>query len=288
MPVFVSPGNHDWFGPQSLYHQVDWTPNVHVFTEDRLLPVELADGLTLWGAAHCAPANTDGFLDGFAVDRGGIHLALFHGSENGDFGWQESGKVPHAPFAAEQIPRAGLAHALVGHFHAPRDGAWHTYPGNPDPLAFGETGERAAVVVEVHADGSVQRTRFPVATSQVSDIEVDLTGIAHSGEVRTRVMTSVADLAGIVRVTLRGEIGRDADVRAADLDGVAPHLEALVPRLGRITVAYDLDALAGEATVRGQFVRDVREAELDDDVRRRVLVTGLRALDGRSDDLEVL
>src|SRR5437867_3628042 len=31
MRIFIAPGNHDWFGPQSLYRQVDWSPNVHIF-----------------------------------------------------------------------------------------------------------------------------------------------------------------------------------------------------------------------------------------------------------------
>jgi DNA repair exonuclease SbcCD nuclease subunit len=30
LPVFLAPGNHDWFGPKSLYRQLDWSPNVHV------------------------------------------------------------------------------------------------------------------------------------------------------------------------------------------------------------------------------------------------------------------
>jgi DNA repair protein SbcD/Mre11 len=47
LPVFLAPGNHDWFGPVSLYQQVGWAANVHVFTEDRLTPFELADGLTI-------------------------------------------------------------------------------------------------------------------------------------------------------------------------------------------------------------------------------------------------
>ncbi|MGH3828312.1 MAG: metallophosphoesterase family protein, partial [Pseudonocardiaceae bacterium] len=58
LPVFLAPGNHDWFGPASLYHQVKWAPNVHVFDESKLVPVSLADGITLWGAGHRAPANT--------------------------------------------------------------------------------------------------------------------------------------------------------------------------------------------------------------------------------------
>ena len=43
-----------------------------------------------------------------------------------------------------------------------------------------------------------------------------------------------------------------------------------------------------QALLRGQFVRDVlAAAELDEDDRRRVLVTGLRAFDERHPDLRV-
>ncbi|MCQ4084348.1 metallophosphoesterase [Streptomyces sp. RB6PN25] len=287
-PVFLAPGNHDWYGPSSLYRQVDWPSNVHVFTEARLSPVELADGLTLWGAAHRAPANTDGFLDGFRVDRGGVNVALFHGSEQSELPYQESGKAPHAPFRAAQIREAGLDHALLGHFHLPKDAETHTYPGNPDPLEFGETGERGAVIVTVTSDGTVARTRQRVAHSEVHDVTVRLDGVEHTGQVRERVAAAVAAMTGIARVTLEGEVAPDINVRAEGLEGVAPHLEALVARLGAVRPAYDLAALAEEATVRGQFVRDVQAAaHLDEDTRRRVLITGLRAFDGRADELEV-
>lgn len=283
LPVFIAPGNHDWLGPASLYRQVDWTDNVRVFSTDRLEPETLRDGFTLWGAAHRAPANTPGFLDGFQVDRGGVHVALFHGSEQGELQFQGEGKKPHAPFRASQIGAAGLHHALVGHFHAPRDAPEHTYPGNPEPLSFGETGPRGAVLVTVASDGTVSRQRHRVAASQVADVAVDLTGTSHAGEVRERVATRIAGLTGTVRVTLEGEIGPEVDLTTDDLGEPPPGL-VMVARLGRITVGYDFDALAQERTVRGQFVRDVREAaSLTEDQRAKVLVTGLRALDGRAD-----
>lgn len=289
LPVFLAPGNHDWFGPSSLYRQGNWSPNVHIFDTPVLTPVSLDEGLTLWGAAHCAPANTPGFLDGFRVDRGGVHLALFHGSEQGELSFQEPSKVPHAPFRAEQVRLAGLDHALVGHFHQPADGREHTYPGNPDPLTFGETGLRGAVLVTVRDDGTVSRERHAVAASQVSDVEVDLTGVTHSGQVAQRVIDGLASRSGTVRVTLLGDIGPDVDLRLQDLANLPlPHIDAVVSRLGSISVAYDFDRIKGEQTVRGQFVRDVLNADnLSEEQRQRVLVTGLRALDGRSDELEV-
>jgi DNA repair protein SbcD/Mre11 len=288
VPVLVAPGNHDWLGPASVYARTAWSPNVHVFTSEELTPHRLADGFTVWGAAHCRPAGTAGFLDGFHVEGPGVHVGLFHASLRSGLAFQEEDKQPHAPFDAEQVPAAGLHHAMVGHYHTPADGDVHTYPGNPEPLSFGESGERGAVVLDVGDDGSVTRSRHSVARSTLHDLAVDITGCASGHEVRQRIEAALAGLAGTVRVTVAGEVEPGAQVDLAGIDEVAPHLDALVARLGRVTVAYDIDDIASHTgTVRGRFVRDVLDAaDLDDDIRQRVLVTGLRALDGRT-DLEV-
>ncbi len=280
LPVHVAPGEHDWYGPASPYRHVDWTPNVHVFGGSRLTPVELADGLTLWGAAHRSPASTDGFLDGFTAARAGVNLALFHGCEAAT----AAGAVPYAPFRAEQLDAAGLHHVLLGHVHAPVDHPRFTYPGNPGPLAPGETGPRGAVLVTVADDGTVRRTRYDVAGGRVHEVRVDVTGAVRAAEVRDRVAAAVADRQGVVRVTLHGALAPAVDLAdLADLQGTAPHLEGLVLREGVLDVGADLDAVAAERTVRGQFVRDVRsDPALDEDTRRRVLRVGLRALDGRT------
>ena len=108
-PVYIAPGNHDWYGPESLYRRVAWSPNVHIFRTDSLEPVALADGVTLWGAAHLVPANTRGFLDDFHVEGEG--LALFHGSEDSWFTEQGEGKAPHAPFSPNP-PTVWVARAV--------------------------------------------------------------------------------------------------------------------------------------------------------------------------------
>ncbi len=281
--VFIAPGNHDWCGAAGVYRTAEWSDNVHVFTGGRLEPVPLADGVSLWGAGHQAPAGTGNFLEGFRVDRSGVNLALFHGSERGWLAAQGADKAPHAPFLAEQIEAAGLDHALLGHYHTPRDAERYTYPGNPDPLAFGETGERGAVILTVRGDGSLQRERRSVAVSQVHDIAVYVTGCAHGAAVRDRVLEALRPLRGFVRATLHGDLDPDIDLHPEDLDGAAPWLDGLQVRMGDIRPAYDLESLKEEPTVRGQFVREVLAAGLPWDEERRVLMTGLRALDGRED-----
>ncbi|UGU30629.1 metallophosphoesterase [Mycolicibacterium smegmatis] len=290
--VLLAPGNHDWFGPGSLYQQVEWSDNVHVFNTTQLTALPFTEGVTIWGAAHCAPANTPNFLDDFQVDRGGIHIGLFHGSEQGNLALQHSGKEPHAPFYADQIRRSGLHHALLGHFHKPVDGEFHTYPGNPDPLSFGEDGSRGAVVVEISDDGSITRERVRVATTTANDVRVDVTGATHHNAVLHRISEATAELHGAVRVTLEGTLEPDVDLRLLDIEASAPdHLDALLIQKGRLSIAesYDLERLAEEHTVRGQFVRDVLNSEsLTEEQRQRVLITGLRALDANVNELEIL
>ena len=284
--IILAPGNHDWLSPQSPYATVDWSPNVAFFTESRLTPLTLADGLTVWGAAHRAPANTDGFFAGFRPDRGGVHLALAHASERSLLGWQQPGTQPHAPFDAAEIAAAGLAHAFLGHYHLPRDAERHTYPGNPDPLEFGEEGERGAVVATIGPDGSVVRERRTVAVSQVHDVTVTIDGAQHATDVQAAVQAALAPLAGCVRVTVEGELAPGASLDVAELHRLGDHLEGLVVRAGDVRVGHDVEAIAAESTVRGQFVRDATEQIADPEERRRIVLTGLRALEGRA-DLEV-
>ena len=84
------------------------------------------------------------------------------------------------------------------------------------------------------------------------------------------------------------EVTVTAQRREQSLQEVPHEVDDLVIRTSGLRMGYDLDSIAEENTVRGQFVRDVRSADdMDEDERRRVLATGLRALDGRH-DLEVV
>jgi len=286
--IFLAPGNHDWYGPRSPYATVAWPPNVHLFTETTLTPVSLADGVTVWGAAHRAPANTDGFFADFRPDRGGIHLALAHASERGALGWQDPGKQPHAPFDAGELDASGIQHAFLGHFHLPRDAAHYTYPGNPDPLEFGERdgrdGERrGAVLATLATDGTITRERHSVAVSAVHDITVRVERALHADDIRAELGTALAGLDGSARVTLTGELAPSIHLDLRELMRLGSHLDGFVLRTDGLQVGYDLSAVRAEGSVKGQFVLDA-EAEIgDEERRRRVILTGLRALEGRAD-----
>ena len=123
--------------------------------------------------------------------------------------------------------------------------------------------------------------RFPF-----HDVELDITGCMSRAEIRWRLKQALANLAGLARVTVSGEVPAELDFNIRDLAEIQHSLEGLLIRIGGIRPRFDVEAIAKETTVRGQFVRNVLAAVMDDEKRQRVLMTGLRALEGKR-DLEV-
>ena len=290
MPVLLAPGNHDPVVSASPYVTAEWTPNVHVFLQPELSAFRLGDGFTIWGAGHDRPAYTPGFFDsGFRVSGVGVHVALFHGAERGTLRFQEEGKIAYAPFDAEQVAAAGLAHAFAGHYHQPRDTDLLTYPGNLEHLAFGEAGERGLVIATVSPEGLVTSQRHVLARVGMYDVSVDADGCGTVDEIRGRLEAALAELpqdapVRVARVTVTGQAAGPLHLFWEDLVTVPHSLDKLVLQRLELQAADDLDQIAAEPTVRGAFVRMVREAaQLDPDDRELVLTAGLRALSGRGD-----
>lgn len=130
MPVVLVPGETDPAGRFSLYERTDWPANVHVLgIEDDPEPVEVAAGLTIWGAA--APDA----LARFTAPGSGIHLGLTH-------------------WAPPEDDRTGLHHIVTGQSQAPATGPRATCPGAAQPY-LPEGGAGSAVLLSVFDDGAV-------------------------------------------------------------------------------------------------------------------------------------
>lgn len=103
--VFISPGNHDWYGPGSPWETVDWPENVYVFKENRLTAVEVPErNLVIHGAAFSGPEQLESLLAGFTAPADGkCHIGLLHGEAG------RGGGADTAPSAGKRRRPSGLA-----------------------------------------------------------------------------------------------------------------------------------------------------------------------------------
>ena len=147
-PVFLAPGNHDYYHINSLYAALDWPENVHIFTSGDLEAVELPQlGCVVHGRAFQASREDASPLAGFSAPQDGtIHLMVLHG--------QVDGAGDYAPISREDIAASGLTYLALGHVHqcsgVQREGnTFWAYPGCPEGSGFDETGEKG-VLYEIH------------------------------------------------------------------------------------------------------------------------------------------
>lgn len=278
--VFIAPGNHDFYSPESPYAFIPFSDNVHIFRSGTPECVPLPDlGCRIWGAAFTdryAPPLLSGFS---APGDGTADIMVLHGDLAGDV---------YNPVTREEIAASGLTYLALGHVHTysgsnRAGGTVYAYPGCPEGRGFDETGARGVILGQIDDAGC--RIRFhPLDGRQYRLVTVDLTG-CESPRDAVAAALSGASPRDIVRVILTGEY-----------DGVyIKELEApLKQRFFEASLrdetrpALGLWAGCGEDTLRGIFLRNMRArldaagAEEKDSIVRAVRF-GLAALDGREE-----
>lgn len=281
-PVCIAPGNHDFCGARSPYRVLSWPDNVHIFSRPALEPLELPDlTCTVWGAAFSAPAREDSPISGFTAPADGrVHLGVLHG--------EVDGKGRYGPLPREEIAASGLTYLALGHVHACSGLQWAgrtawAYPGCPEGRGFDELGDKGVLAGTV--DGKGADLRFvPLCRRRYHIIPVDVTG----REVREALAQALPETAAedVCRFVLTGESGEGGVDLPALETAFAPKCYVLQLR-DQTRPAEDIWKRAGEDTLRGLFLRDLRrrwEAAGDEEERRKITLAvrfGLAALDGR-------
>ena len=142
VPVFISPGNHDFLSPESPYNREVWPENVHIFRSPKMEKVTLS-GVTVWGAGYTS-MDCPGLLAGFTAEDEGLQIGVLHGDV--------TPQCPYCPITKKQIENSGLAYLALGHIHK---GDFFTagntlcaFPGCPMGKDFGEDGEKGVYIVD--------------------------------------------------------------------------------------------------------------------------------------------
>ena len=168
VPVFVSPGNHDFCSPESPWMTETWSENVHIFT-GALESVVLEDlSCRVWGAGFrgmdCPP-----LLDGFhAEGTEQYKIAVLHGDPT----QRES---PYNPITAGQVKASDLTYLALGHIH--KAGAFRAgntlcvWPGCPMGRGWDETGDKGVCIVTLGEEVNVQAVSLD--TLRFYDLEAD-------------------------------------------------------------------------------------------------------------------
>lgn len=285
VPVFIAPGNHDFYAPHSPYATLTWPKNVHIFRTAAVERVVLDELETVvYGAAFTAPAQERSLLDGFSADAADgayTRVMVLHGD-------CAAAEPRYDPLTRAQIAASGLDYLALGHVHAfsgvqREGGTFFAYPGCPEGRGFDEAGEKGVLCGTV-SRGAAQLRFVPLARRRCHLLTADVSGTAPAAALEAVLSSVSAD--DLCRVTLAGE----TDERGVDLAALHEQFAARCFHLtlrDETRLRQDVWARAGEDSLRGLFLRDLRAQleQTDDESQQRLLTQaarfGLAALDGR-------
>lgn len=273
VPVFITPGNHDYVTVGSPWLDENWPDNVCIFTGDWSC-VDIPELETrVYGAGFtgmdCPPMLADFHTEGDFR----YHIGILHGDASNP-------SSPYCPVTFGQVRDSGLTYLALGHIH--QGGGFLAgdtmcaWPGSPMGRGWDETDEHGFCIVEIN--DSVEIRPVVLDTPKFREITLRLEGdpIAALENILPAVPTR-----DFYRITLTG-------CTDADLGNLREHFPH-VPRLNlidRTELPVDFWKDLGQDTLRGVYFRMLKEQENQADEERAEIVRqaaelSYRILEGR-------
>ena len=284
-PVFIAPGNHDFYTEKSPWTRLKLPGNVYLFTENRIRGMELpALGVRVYGAAFTEKRSRP-LLTGYHAERmpGIKNILVLHGEVG------THADSPYNPITEQELRDCGMDYVALGHIHKAsgllRTGdTWYSWPGCPEGRGFDETGEKTVSLVTLSDTGCTLETRS-IALRRYEQLRVDVTGADPLLAVHTILPDET--VRDIYRITLTGETDE-----APDLNRLRLNLSELFFELqlrDETRIRRSVWEQAGDDTLRGLFLKKLRrqyEQAPDENARRAIEQAarwGLAALDRREE-----
>ena len=242
VPVFITPGNHDYAAPGSIWLTEVWPHHVYVFTENRI-EAKILENLncTIYGAAFTS-MDCSALLENFRADHSTRYgIGIFHGDPT-------MVSSPYNPITQAQIRQSGLDYLALGHIHkAGRLLCGDTlclWPGCPMGKDYGEPGEKGAYIVTLGEE--VNSYFVPLDTPRFYDLTLSVENSAW--EVLERLLPPAGSM-DYYRITLTGESEKlDIPLLLGAFSHI-PHLELIDSTQEPVDVWKAL----GDDSLEGQF-----------------------------------
>lgn len=258
VPVFITPGNHDFAGLDSPWQKELWPENVHIFKSSGISSVAVPElDLRVFGAGFEA-MDCPALLHGFRAERPEKYaVGIFHGDPT-------QINSTYNPITRQQVEESDFDYLALGHIHKAdsfRAGktlcAW---PGCPMGRGYDEEGVKGVYIVEL--EDKVNLRFIPLDTPRFYDLQAEPAALGS-------VLPPVAS-GDYYRVTLTGSC--EAPDLAA-LQAEFAHIPNLLLR-NKTTRPVDIWGSLGEDSFEGVYFGLLKTAmeTADDSEKQEILL----------------
>ncbi len=272
--ILIAAGNHDMLSSKSLYNRVEWSPNVTIF-DNKLEKKEFSNLNTIiYGYSWDKVEIRDNYLfkDFPQEDNGMNKILLIHGDIN-----KES---KYLPLILEDLNALDMDYVALGHIHKPTIyNERIAYCGTPEPLDFGELGERGIIQGTIE-DGKTNIEFIPFSKRNFYQVDIDIDGSMGYLDIINKVKSiNIGNPSkDFYRIYLKGHMENDINLAnlCKDIEDFFYHVEIF----NETIPDYNLDTLEdfNHDNIVGQFIKSMKDKDLSNKTVKEALYIGLEVL----------
>jgi DNA repair protein SbcD/Mre11 len=275
--VILVTGNHDPLVNNSYYKSIEFSGNVHVFS-NKLEKIVFPDKSTvIWGYSWDRNyVEYEIFKNIGVLDEGMINILVAHG----DVFAKES---KYLPIDKNELLKKEFDYIALGHIHKSNFIAKNmAYPGSPEPLDFGETGEHGFISGDVEK-GNLQMKFIPFSKRQFIIKEIILNESMSMYDITNQILncdTEENRLKNIYRIILDGIYDKDIGIDIIDIEEKLASYFKHIEIIDKSIPGYDLDRLKIENSdnLIGAFIKEMEALDMNNDINKNALRFGLEEL----------
>ncbi len=272
-------GNHD--ENNLLLSSEDLPKNLHTF--NREWTSYNLNGAILTGAI--LGENNEQLYRSLDLDPQEFNIVMLHGGEayGNDFSTPDTVNF-------DALTDKNIDYLALGHIHTFTTGkldkrCTYAYSGCLEGRGFDECGKKGFIVLDLNPDG-MKLEFVPFGKRELHELTVDISDCQTSQEITQKVQDAIAPIPSkdIVRIIFVGEYDENTQkyLNLVTMDAqnkffFFTYKDKTVPKI-------DLSVFENDISLAGEFVRTVKASDLSDERKQKVILLGLKALNGEEVD----
>lgn len=252
--VFIVPGNHDPFIKNSYYNQFEWNENVEIFNSS-IKKIE-TDEADIYGYGFDDYYCTDCGIENFEIDnKEKTNVLVLHGTLDG----ASIEDKQYNSISKKMLKNKEFDYIAMGHIHKldynTEEEQRIAYPSSPISLGFDELGEHGMLVGEIEKD-KINLKFIPLDEEEFVEIELDITDIYSKEDLIENINDLEIKENQYVKIILIGN--RNFEINTYEIIKLITN-DRIIKIKNKTKIAYDLEKMSSNNTLKGLFVKKMLE-----------------------------
>ena len=271
------PGNHD--GDSFISSLEDIPKNLKVFGDSwTKFSYENVD---VWGMV-VNEINNSTFYENLNLDQDKINIVCLHGQVVGF-----KSNIVSELISIPKLKNKNIDYLALGHIHSYSFGTIdergvYAYSGCLEGRGFDETGDKGFSLLNV-ADNKISSEFVKFSKRNLYEHEFDVSQYSSWVSARTQIITELESKypsTSLIKLVLKGERDTAFDIDIEGLNILLNNKFFFAKIYDKTELKVNIEDYLYDKTVRGEFVRAVWESDMDELMKRRVIMCGINALKG--------